>query len=104
MLETDGKPPQTFRSVEAFAELPGMVHNFRNASATDPAKALGLGSSEGRAISDKRSIIADYFARHFRQSHAMRIVLQLHPLDRAIRLDHFSAGQPDHFPRPAAIQ
>jgi quercetin dioxygenase-like cupin family protein len=42
ILEMDGKPPQTFRSGEAFAELPGMVHNFRNASASDPAKALGF--------------------------------------------------------------
>ena len=42
ILEMDGKPPQTFRSGEAFAELPGMVHNFRNASASEPAKALGF--------------------------------------------------------------
>ena len=42
ILEMDGKPPQTFRSGEAFVELPGMVHNFRNASASDPAKALGF--------------------------------------------------------------
>jgi quercetin dioxygenase-like cupin family protein len=42
ILEIDGKPPQTFRSGEAFAELPGVVHNFRNASASDPAKALGF--------------------------------------------------------------
>ena len=42
ILEMDGKPPQTFRAGEAFAELPGMVHNFRNASASEPAKALGF--------------------------------------------------------------
>jgi quercetin dioxygenase-like cupin family protein len=42
ILEMDGKLPQTFRSGEAFVELPGMAHNFRNASASDPAKALGF--------------------------------------------------------------
>jgi hypothetical protein len=42
ILEMDGHPPRTFRAGEAFAELPGMVHNFRNASASDPAKALGF--------------------------------------------------------------
>ena len=42
ILEMDDKPPQTFRSGEGFAELPGMVHNFRNASASEPAKALGF--------------------------------------------------------------
>ena len=41
-MEMDGKPPQIFKSGEAFAELPGMVHNFRNAFASDPAKALGI--------------------------------------------------------------
>ena len=42
VLEMDGKPPQTFRAGQAFAELPNLVHNFRNASATEPAKALGF--------------------------------------------------------------
>jgi len=42
ILEMDDKPPQTFKSCEAFAELPGMAHKFRNASASDPAKALGF--------------------------------------------------------------
>ena len=42
ILEMDGKPPQNFKAGEAFVELPEMVHNFRNASATDPAKALGF--------------------------------------------------------------
>ena len=42
IVEMNGKPPQTFKSGEAFAELPGMVHNFRNASASAPAKALGF--------------------------------------------------------------
>jgi quercetin dioxygenase-like cupin family protein len=40
-LEREGQPPQTFRAGEAFAEAPGDVHNFRNASAAAPAKALG---------------------------------------------------------------
>ena len=42
VLEMDGKPPQTFKSGEAFAEMPNAVHNFRNASATESAKALGF--------------------------------------------------------------
>jgi quercetin dioxygenase-like cupin family protein len=42
VLELDGKPPQTFRVGQAFVEMPGERHNFRNASATEPAKALGF--------------------------------------------------------------
>ena len=41
-LERDGRPPQMFKAGEAFSEPPGDVHNFRNASATAPAKALGF--------------------------------------------------------------
>jgi quercetin dioxygenase-like cupin family protein len=42
VLEVDGEPPLTFKAGEAFQELPDVVHNFRNASATLPAKALGI--------------------------------------------------------------
>jgi quercetin dioxygenase-like cupin family protein len=42
VLELEGKPPQTFKAGQAFAETPGVVHNFRNASAREPAKALGF--------------------------------------------------------------
>ena len=42
VLELDGKAPQTFRVGQAFVEMPGERHNFRNASATAPAKALGF--------------------------------------------------------------
>jgi quercetin dioxygenase-like cupin family protein len=41
-LELDGKPPQVFTAGQAFVEMPGERHNFRNASATQPAKALGF--------------------------------------------------------------
>ncbi|MCC8947430.1 cupin domain-containing protein [Bradyrhizobium sp. Arg62] len=34
VYEVDGKPPQTFKAGEAYAEMPGEVHNFGNASAT----------------------------------------------------------------------
>jgi quercetin dioxygenase-like cupin family protein len=34
--------PQTFKAGEAYAEMPGEVHNFRNASSTQPARALGF--------------------------------------------------------------
>src|SRR5262245_6903304 len=41
-LELDGKSPQTFKAGHAFAEKPNEIHNFKNASATEPAKALGF--------------------------------------------------------------
>ena len=41
-LEMEGKPPQTFKAGEGFQEVPATVHNFKNASATLPAKALGF--------------------------------------------------------------
>ena len=42
VLELDGRPAQTFKEGQAFAELPNLVHNFRNASTTEPARALGF--------------------------------------------------------------
>ena len=42
VLEIEGKPPQTFKAGQAFQESPDIVHNFRNASSTEPAKALGI--------------------------------------------------------------
>jgi len=42
VLEMDGQPPRTYWAGEGFAEPPGQVHNFRNASTTVPAKALGF--------------------------------------------------------------
>jgi quercetin dioxygenase-like cupin family protein len=42
MVEIAGKSPQTFKAGEGFQELPDVVHNFRNASTTNPAKALGF--------------------------------------------------------------
>jgi quercetin dioxygenase-like cupin family protein len=42
VLELDGKSPQTFKAGHAFAEKPNEIHNFKNASATEPAKALGF--------------------------------------------------------------
>ena len=51
VLELDGKPPQTFKAGQAFAEMPGVVHNFRNASASEPAKALGFQyAAKGQAL------------------------------------------------------
>ncbi len=41
-LEVDGKSPQIFKAGEGFQEIPDVVHDFRNASATEPAKALGF--------------------------------------------------------------
>jgi quercetin dioxygenase-like cupin family protein len=40
VLEMDGKPPQTFKAGQAFMETANADHNFRNASTTEPAKAL----------------------------------------------------------------
>jgi quercetin dioxygenase-like cupin family protein len=42
VLELDGKPSQTFKTGQAFAEMPDQIHNFRNASSTESAKALGF--------------------------------------------------------------
>jgi quercetin dioxygenase-like cupin family protein len=42
VLEMDGKPSQTFKAGQAFVEMPNQVHNFKNASTTEPAKALGF--------------------------------------------------------------
>jgi len=42
VLELDGKSPQTFKAGQAFAEKPNEIHNFKNASTTEPAKALGF--------------------------------------------------------------
>ena len=42
VYEVDGKPPQTFKAGEAYVEMPGEVHKFRNANSTQPAKALGF--------------------------------------------------------------
>jgi quercetin dioxygenase-like cupin family protein len=42
VLELDGKAPQTFKVGQAFVEMPNERHNFRNASTTEPARALGF--------------------------------------------------------------
>jgi len=42
VLEIDGKAQQMFRVGQAFVEMPGERHNFRNASTTEPARALGF--------------------------------------------------------------
>ena len=42
VLEVEGKPAQTFKAGQAFVEMPNQAHNFRNASTTEPAKALGF--------------------------------------------------------------
>ena len=41
-LEVDGKSPQIFKTGEGFQEMPEVVHNFRNASTNEAAKALGF--------------------------------------------------------------
>jgi quercetin dioxygenase-like cupin family protein len=42
VLELEGQPPRTYRAGEAFAERPDVPHNFRNASTTESATALGF--------------------------------------------------------------
>ena len=42
VLEVNGMPPQTFKAGQAFAELPDVVHNLRNASTTELARGLGF--------------------------------------------------------------
>lgn len=41
-LEVEGRSPQVFNVGEGFQETPNLVHNFRNTSPTEPAKALGF--------------------------------------------------------------
>ena len=41
-LEVDGKSPQIFKAGEGFQETPEVVHNFRNASKAEAAKAVGF--------------------------------------------------------------
>jgi quercetin dioxygenase-like cupin family protein len=51
VLELDGKPPQTFKAGQAFVGAPNEIHNFRNASTTEPAKALGFQyAGKGQAL------------------------------------------------------
>jgi quercetin dioxygenase-like cupin family protein len=42
IVEIDGKSPRAFKAGEGFQEMPDVVHNFRNASTTEAAKALGF--------------------------------------------------------------
>ena len=42
VLEIEGQPPQTYKAGQAFVEMPNVVHNFKNASTSEPAKALGF--------------------------------------------------------------
>jgi quercetin dioxygenase-like cupin family protein len=42
ILEVEGQPAQVFQAGEGFQELPDTVHNLRNASPTEPARALGF--------------------------------------------------------------
>ena len=42
VVEMDGKPAETFEAGRAFVEIPSAVHNFRNASITEAARAVGF--------------------------------------------------------------
>jgi quercetin dioxygenase-like cupin family protein len=46
VLDIDGRPPQTFEAGQAFQEMPGIVHNFKNASTIEPARAIGVQYAE----------------------------------------------------------
>jgi quercetin dioxygenase-like cupin family protein len=41
-LEVEGKAPATIKAGEAFTTSAGQVHNVKNASSTEPAKALAF--------------------------------------------------------------
>ena len=45
-LEVEGQPPRIFKVGDGFQEMPGIVHNFKNASSVAPAKALGFQIAE----------------------------------------------------------
>jgi quercetin dioxygenase-like cupin family protein len=52
-LHVDGKPAQIFEAGEGFQEMPDVVHDFRNASTTEPARALGFQIAEkGQPLQD----------------------------------------------------
>ncbi len=56
VLEIDGQPDRTFAAGEGFQERPGVVHNFRNASATQPARAMGFQiAAPGQVLQDQPS-------------------------------------------------
>ena len=42
VLELDGRSSQMFKAGEAFAEIPNAIHNLKNASTTEGARALGF--------------------------------------------------------------
>jgi len=42
ILEVQGKPPATIKTGEAFTTAAGEVHNVKNASSSEPAKALAF--------------------------------------------------------------
>ena len=42
ILQVQGKPDQTVKAGEAFTTSAGQVHNVKNASSTEPAKALAF--------------------------------------------------------------
>ena len=42
VVEVEGMPARTFKAGQAFVEMPNQVHNFKNASPSEPAKALGF--------------------------------------------------------------
>jgi quercetin dioxygenase-like cupin family protein len=56
VLEIDGQPDRSFAAGEGFQELPGVVHNFRNASTTRSASAMGFQiAAPGQALQDQAS-------------------------------------------------
>lgn len=56
VLEIEGEPDRTFAAGEGFQERPGVVHNFRNASATRPARAMGFQTAApSQALQDQPS-------------------------------------------------
>jgi quercetin dioxygenase-like cupin family protein len=50
-VDIEGESPRTYRAGEAFAERSDVQHNFKNASATASANALGVQIAErGQAL------------------------------------------------------
>ena len=50
-LEIEGQPARVFKAGEGFQELPEQPHNFRNASPTESARALGFQiAAKGQAL------------------------------------------------------
>jgi quercetin dioxygenase-like cupin family protein len=58
VFELEGNPPKTLKAGEAFTTSAGQVHNVKNASSTEPAKALAFYTAKKGATLQELSVPA----------------------------------------------